>query len=356
VAGGEERDGIDIALLLVPTVRVSGTVTRPDGQRAVGAQVLASPMDQVVVDPFSLVLRNMAPRAASNGEFSLVDLQPGRYSIMARASSQPPGGPAPAPAVAAAAGRGAPPPTLDLWASAEIVVMEQDIEGLALTLQPGMTIAGRVEFEGTTPPPSDMSRVSLRAMPPPNPSGTTVAALLPGTNVVAAADGSFRITGLSPGPYTLNAFVPGVTAGAPTWSLKSAVSGGRNVLDTPVTILPGGDLSDVVVTFTDKVTEVTGVLLDQSGRPAPEFYVIVFPVDATRWAAQSRWLRPPTRPATDGRYRIAGLPPGEYYLAALVEFEQNAWYSPAFLEQIVPGAIRITIGEGEKKTQDIKLN
>jgi hypothetical protein len=50
------------------------------------------------------------------------------------------------------------------------------------------------------------------------------------------------------------------------------------------------------------------------------------------------------------------LPPGEYYLAALVEFEQNAWYSPAFLEQIVPGAIRITIGEGEKKTQDIKLN
>jgi len=141
----------------------------------------------------------------------------------------------------------------------------------------------------------------------------------------------------------------------PTWTLKSAQAGGRGLLDTPVDIQPGGDLADVVVTFTDKVTEINGLLLDQAGRPAPEFYVFVFPTDAARWTPLSRWLRPPTRPATDGRYRITGLPPGEYYLAALMEFDQNSWNSPVFLEQVVPGAIKITIGEGEKKTQDIRL-
>jgi hypothetical protein len=39
----------------------------------------------------------------------------------------------------------------------------------------------------------------------------------------------------------------------------------------------------------------------------------------------------------------------------LAEFDQNEWFTPGFLEQVVPGAIRITIGEGEKKTQDVRL-
>jgi hypothetical protein len=304
-----------------------------------------------------MLLRNMSPRGATNGEFAFSDLRPGRYTISARAASatgeRP--GPTPSPGAAGApGGRGSPPPALDLWASADIAVAGDDIDALALVLQPGMTVSGRVVFEGATAPPPDLSRVQVRLTPPPNPSGTTIMTSTGSLNVVAA-DGAFSIKGLSPGPYDLNGFAPGSTAGAPTWVLKSAVSGGRSLLDTTVDIRPGGDLSDVVVTFTDKVTEITGLLLDQAGRPVPEFYVIVFPTDATRWTQRSRWLRSPARPASDGRYRITGLPPGEFYLAALTEFDPTQWSSPAFLEQVVPGAIKITVGEGEKKTQDVRL-
>lgn len=41
--------------------------------------------------------------------------------------------------------------------------------------------------------------------------------------------------------------------------------------------------------------------------------------------------------------------------AALRDFDEKDYAAPAFLEQLVPGAIKITIGEGEKKTQDIRL-
>jgi len=37
------------------------------------------------------------------------------------------------------------------------------------------------------------------------------------------------------------------------------------------------------------------------------------------------------------------------------EYEQTIWYTPEYLEQVAPGAIKVTIGEGERKTQNIRL-
>jgi hypothetical protein len=127
------------------------------------------------------------------------------------------------------------------------------------------------------------------------------------------------------------------------------------MLDMPMDVRAQQDVSDLVVTFTDRVTELSGSLVDGLGRPAPEYYVIVFGTDARHWWQGSRWLRQPTRPGTDGRYSVTGLPAGNYYLAALPEFDQNEWHTPGFLEQVVPGAIPITLAEGEHKTQDIRL-
>jgi hypothetical protein len=81
----------------------------------------------------------------------------------------------------------------------------------------------------------------------------------------------------------------------------------------------------------------------------------VFSTTPSHWRPQARRVHAPTRPGSDGRYRITGLPPGEYYLAAISDFDPNEYATPAFLEQVVPGAIKITIGEGEKKTQDVRL-
>ena len=37
------------------------------------------------------------------------------------------------------------------------------------------------------------------------------------------------------------------------------------------------------------------------------------------------------------------------------DVEPGEWFDPAFLQRLAPGAMRITIGDGEKKVQDIRL-
>jgi hypothetical protein len=66
-------------------------------------------------------------------------------------------------------------------------------------------------------------------------------------------------------------------------------------------------------------------------------------------------MRPPTRPASDGTYRVAALPPGEYYVAALTEIDDADIYDASFLEQVAAAAFKISIAEGEKKKQDLQI-
>lgn len=49
------------------------------------------------------------------------------------------------------------------------------------------------------------------------------------------------------------------------------------------------------------------------------------------------------------------LPPGEHFIAALTDFDPGDSNDPAFLEQLIPGAIRISVADGEKKKQDFRI-
>ena len=61
------------------------------------------------------------------------------------------------------------------------------------------------------------------------------------------------------------------------------------------------------------------------------------------------------KPGTDGRFVFGDLPAGEYYLAALTDLDPIDWQTPAFLEQVVPAGVRVRVGEGEKKVQDLRI-
>ena len=45
----------------------------------------------------------------------------------------------------------------------------------------------------------------------------------------------------------------------------------------------------------------------------------------------------------------------EYYLVAVTDVEPSQLADPAFLELLSTGGLRITLSEGEKKVQDLKL-
>jgi hypothetical protein len=80
----------------------------------------------------------------------------------------------------------------------------------------------------------------------------------------------------------------------------------------------------------------------------------VFTTDRSYWTPRSRRVRS-TRPATDGKFSMIGLPPGDYFIAALTDFEPVEMNDATFLAGLVNASIKVTLTEGQRTTQDLKL-
>ena len=354
LAAGEERGGVDFDVAFVSTAKVEGTILDADGKPALNPQLnLISRADAIMVDSFFFLDTMLMGRATiADGKFTFSGVRPGDYTIAARASDRA----APTPS---GPGRGG-PAALNLWATADVTVNGEDLSGIELRVQQGMELSGRVVFDGSSlPPPTDLSRVSIRLSAAPNASGVTVSVNVP--NGQAAADGTFKLEGVTPGRYFLSATVPGAppAPGAPPgsqWTLRSARVGSVDAADSPFEVQPNQNISNVVFTFTDRVAELTGTLMDEAGKPTPALSIILFPTDRGMWSQRSRRMRLPVRASTDGKFRFTNLQPGEYFLAALSDFESADVFKPEFLDQVAAAAMKITIAEGEKKVQDLKIS
>ena len=81
---------------------------------------------------------------------------------------------------------------------------------------------------------------------------------------------------------------------------------------------------------------------------------MVAPTDSRYWMPGSRRIST-TRTAAEGRYLFRNLPPGDYLLAVVGDFEQGAQYDPEFLRGLGSGAVRVTITEAGKTVQDLRV-
>ena len=115
-------------------------------------------------------------------------------------------------------------------------------------------------------------------------------------------------------------------------ALSSITINGRDVTDVPLQLRAGEKVSNVLVTFTDKTTEINGALTTTQGAPVTEYTVLAFSTDMSFWQAQSRHIAT-ARPDQTGKFRIRGLPPGNYYLATVDPSEQGEWFEPAYLDE-----------------------
>jgi Carboxypeptidase regulatory-like domain len=343
LAVAEERTGVDFPLSLVATAKVEGHVVVPEGvnPRTLAMQMIGSNPQGMLLDVFR------RGSVAADGSFSFAGVTPGPYAIVVQAmpaaptTPAPPGGGRPGPAAG-------PPRQATHWARADVVLEGQDISGVTLTLQPGMVVAGRVQLEGTSAQPPDLSRIRINLLPVQAAGEVSLGQ----TQIQPDAAGSFRVTGVTPGRYRLMASIPSPRPDTVGWQLKSSVVHGQDTVDIPIDLREGTD--NAVITFTDRVTELNGMIQDASGQPAPEYTVVVFARDKTLWTMQSRRVRT-ARPAADGRFVMPNLPPGDYLMTAVTDLEPGEQSDPAFLELLSRSAIAVMIGEGEKKTQDLRL-
>jgi hypothetical protein len=334
VGPSEERTDVDFPLAMIPMARIEGVAMFPDGQPVANGMV-------TLVSTGPLGGSSSGFQTSKTGAFAFPSLSPGPYTLMARAS--PPatdanGAPVPTtPAV---------PTTPPMWALMDFTSDGRNVHDMVLTLQPGLTFTGRVVFDATTGPPSALTnvRVSLD-------SAQTSGAVFGVAPVQADASGAFTFTGITPGKYRLSATIAATTKA--TWTMKSAVIDGRETSDLPADIRES--VTNAVVTLGDRHTELSGMLQDATGAPSPEYSLVVFSVDKRYWTRNSRRMRGPVRPGADGHFIVSDLPPGEYFLAAITDADQSELNDASLLNQLAAAAVRVTLVEGEKKVQDIKI-
>jgi len=369
---GDERSSVDIQLALVPRTRVAGVVVDADGKPASAAVELvdhALPGADVVVQ---------SAHTDDNGRFAFEGVAPGAYTVEASTGTQhemafhgrislKKGSTGSdftiqydrlfsakewqivtadkTPGIEKETGAAPEPPR---WAEEDLSLTGAPLQDLRLTLQPGRSVSGRVTFNGSSPPSALQSplivqfeRISGRA------DGESRGA----ATAKVARDGTFTMPDLVPGRYHVDLGADGVPD---PWTLASAMAGGRDTLDSWLDVPSDRDVRDLAINLRDRMPDLSGALIDPANQAITGYTVVVFPVDESLWTAGERRIRSVV-PSSDGRYTFASLPAGAYRVAVITDGGADQIPDPDFLRSIAGASVSITIADGEKRTQDLRI-
>ena len=328
LAISEERSGVDISLPSFRAVVIDGRImpaATASGCQTTVALVpmsngdVASPADVSTVD-------------VEDSRFEIGGVLPGTYRLLARCGT----------------GSASPRSPAPLWASTDLVVGTSDMHDVVLPLRPGMTVSGRVAFDGPRPSSASSRGVRLALV-----ERGVAANEIGGTHFAdVAPDGRFVVSGLPPGRYDVEASVSG--GGAGDWAMESATVAGRDAADFALEIPPDEHVADMLVTFSNRTQGVVGRLVDQRDQPVMGYTVVAFPVDTRYWLAGSRRVRA-VRVGADGTYAISRLPPGDYRLAAVDDLFGTDWDDPDVLQLLVPASVPVTVRRGAQATLPLRV-
>jgi len=338
VGVSEELTSVDFALQQVPLSRVEGQVIVPPDMSLSNITVRLYNVDARVPG------LNTYSSRARNGSFSFSAVVPGNYRAVATATVRTNRqetrtvGPDGRTVVSVQTSGSS-----QVWAHADVPVTGVDLSNVMLFLQPGLTVSGRVEFEGGAGRPQGRLRVTL------SPLGEAArAAGANSRNANVDENGNFEITGVVPASYQVRA------SGASGYSLASALLGGIDTLDFPLEVTATDNVSGLTLTFSDQTTQLSGTLQDAMGQPTSAYTVVVFPASSQYWLPQARRIQA-ARPTTTGQFSFQGLPPGEYRLAAVADVESGIWYDASFLQQLVPASVSVRLMSGQQAVQSLRV-
>jgi len=311
VAAGQTVSDLAMALSPIKTARVEGTVVDVDG-RPMGnsyLEVLQSSansnfMGRELVQP--------------DGTFVFASLAPGEYVF-----------------------RTQPTPARQSVALLKLTVGGEDIKDLRMVALPLAILTGRIVVDPSLPPPN-AAQLSLITTPDEHP--------MPGGRqpAVVADDLTFELTAMPGRNHLTSAMLP------PGWTMRSVRVNNVEAIDDGFDVKPGEKITGVDIELTSKIAVVAGLVTNARGEPVKDCTLLIFPADSRRWSS-GRYLRT-ARPEQDGRFKVSGLVPADYYIIAVDKLEGGQWPQHEFLDRIRAKAATVTIGDGETRTIDLKIN
>jgi hypothetical protein len=318
---GRTSPPAEITLHMVEAVQISGSVAPDDGRTLVdGAVTLSAERAdrRLMFTPLSVTL-------SPDGGFVFRDVPPGRYAIRALGRTARDG--------------------LTLYGQVLCTVSDRDLSSISVLLSPGAHLSGRMRFAGRAAPPAANRR------------GVRVVAMavedVPFANAHSEpldSEDGFELRGVMPGDHVVR--VEGLPPG---WALTGVSLSGRDVTDTPLDLEAGQHVRGLQVTVTDDAATLSGRVLDEAGRPAPQALVLVFPTDRRQWRSFSRLVRQ-NRPDADGRFRLEGVPAGEYLILATDEVDERSRLDTDAFDRLSARAGRVAVTAGEERTLDLRLD
>ncbi len=294
---GQDITDCDFRLTAVPLVAVTGRVVDAAGRKPAS---FSFRMQRVGFPPGEVRGFSIPP----DNNFQFRGVPPGDYWLMG--SSSPADG-----------------------GEIEFALMRLTVSGGAvreqvLTTSRGAALSGRVEVDGASAPlPAGLQVVAHQTeYELPVPGGTSAAAPVP-----VSADGTFALGSVfGPRLLRLNG-LPG------EWAVQTISLDGADTTDTPVDFRATEKPRPLRIVVVSKTPGIAGAVTNARGQAASSARVVAFTEDSRRWGLHSRWIKS-VEAGADGRYSLAGLLPGRYFIVAVDHLDDGAWEDPDVLGRL----------------------
>jgi protocatechuate 3,4-dioxygenase beta subunit len=314
VRPGDEIPGINLRLIAGRAVRVSGRLRTANGEPARGVSV------------------NMIPRglalfrgdqkfggADEQGNFEIRGIMPGSYSVIAQSYEEK--------------------DKKRTMARVDVEVGNTDVEGVLLTLRPGVEIPGQVRLDSG----ADLKNSHLRLFLAPR--ETTMGFGGGGSGGEVKPDLSFALTDVADGDYTVR-----VVGLSEELYVRSIRLGGRDVLNDGLSVRGRGGLLEI--SLSSGASQIDGQVNDDHDQPFTGARVVLVPDESHR--SRSDLFHSST---TDqyGHFSIRGIPPGKYSVFAWESLDEGAYQDPEFLRAYQDLGKSVEVESSSRVTQDLKL-
>ena len=255
VRPGEHREGVDIELKKSPNYCAEGVLSGSSGPASVSFGITAMQPSDGQSSSGGLMTAIPSGTSGPDGKFRVCNLSPGAYRLTAYE-----------PRVGENSEL-----TMGAHALVPIVITDQDVKNVRVTLTPGIRVEGEVVLDGPVPAKPITARAGVSIQP-------LLRSNLPGEmyNSRVGIAGTFSFDGLVLGDYAVSSYMT-----ARGYYIKDITSAGNSVMYGSVRVGASPDGAGLRIVVGNDGATLNAAVSDKDGNPQADMQVLVLPREIT---------------------------------------------------------------------------